>query len=183
MADINKDDLFDNLEDDDQTDQSDSEEAPAPDQDDTDSEEAQSDSDNSEKRIRDLTSKWQKAEAKARKLAQAAKSQTKDEAPEAAPRDDEFTQFMRENVRTTLFSQNPLLAEYGFEASDIAGQTPTEMKASLSKLTKRLTAMEAVAVKRAQERLGIDPDISGGMTGENLPDFASMSDEEFEKYL
>lgn len=176
-----QDDLFDNLDDDDQHDQSDDAENAddAPDDDDSD-DQSQSDSD---KRLNDLMSKWQKAEARAKK-AEAELAKTKQPTKtDDAPKEDEFTQFMRENVRSVLFGQNPILKEYGFKESDIAGQTPAEMRASLSRLTKQVNAMEARAFQRAQEQLGIDPGITGSVHGDKLPDFAAMSDEEFEKYL
>lgn len=147
--------------------------------------------DNSGKRINDLMSRAQKAEARAAKAEaalKAAKGESKDdqsdgEADSKAPVRDEFVEFARENARSTLFGSDPRLAAYGLTAEAIVGNTISEMQASLKAQKKLIDGIESAARQSVLREHGLDPEVSTGAASEKAPDFASMSQEEFEKFL
>lgn len=148
--------------------------------------------DKSEQRINDLMGKWQKEEA-ARKKAEAelaalrsgqSGAQQGEGAGDVNTGGDEFLQFARQQTRESLFNSEPRLAKYGFSADDIAGDSLTEMKASFTAHVKRINGMESLVRREILTQHGLDPEVSvsGGGT-EKGTDFATMSDEDFEKFL
>jgi hypothetical protein len=147
--------------------------------------------DNSEKRINDLMSKAQKAEARAAKAEAALKAAQSGEAPkdkdvaDAKPAEggDEFVQFARENARNTLFGSDPRLADYGLTAESIGGETVAEMRASLAAQRKLIDGIESAARNKILREHGLDPEVSTGAASEGAKDFAAMSNEEFKKFL
>lgn len=147
--------------------------------------------DNSEKRINDLMSRAQKAEARAKKAedALAAKApasgsnQGDDKADSGNRPGDDFVDFARENARTTLFNSEPRFAAYGLKAEAISGTTVKEMRASFEAQKKLIDGIESAARQKVLREHGLDPEVSTGSASEKSPDFASMSQEEFEKFL
>lgn len=148
--------------------------------------------DNSEKRINDLMSMAQKAEARAAKAEAALKAA---QSGEQAPKDkdvagakpasggDDFVEFARENARNTLFGSDPRLAEYGLTAESIGGETVAEMRASLAAQKKLIDGIESAARNKILREHGLDPEVSTGAATEGAKDFAAMSNEEFKKFL
>lgn len=135
---------------------------------------------NSEKRIRDLMSRAQKAEAEVAKLRKPA--ETKDSADggsTAKAEADELREFLRENVRQQLFEREPRLAQYGIEATAIEGTTVTEMTASFERQRKLIGAIETRARSVVLEEHGLDPDVGGG-SAEAPVDFNAMPKTEFD---
>lgn len=181
MTDEDKDldkDLDEDLED--NTDDSGSDDSAPPDD--------QKPEDNSGKRINDLMSRAQKAEARAAKaeaaLAKAAGESKGDQGGDVAGGEpNEFVQFARENARNTLFASDPRLADYGLTADAISGETVAEMRASLVAQKKLIDGIESAARNKILREHGLDPEVSTGAASEKTPDFASMSNEEFRKFL
>lgn len=144
------------------------------------------------KRIKDLMSKWQAAEARANRLqaqlAGAGAGQG-DQGGEPQGGDDaagdasEFVEFARENTRTMLFASDPRLADYGLTAEDIAGTTLAEMRASMTKHLKLIGGIEGKARNKILAEAGLDPDVATGASTEQAPSFSTMSDADFAKFL
>jgi len=139
------------------------------------------------KRVNDLMSNWQKAEARAKRaeaaLAAAAAPQGGDAQTGAADsRISEFEEFARENARTTLYNSEPRFAKYEVEAGEIAGSTIAEMRASFAKVQKRIERMESLARSAVLQEHGLDPQVVSG-AGEELPSFTTMSDKDFNEFL
>lgn len=140
------------------------------------------------KRVNDLMSKWQQAEARARKAeaALAARDGTQADEPQGDTTNDrvnEFEVFARENARQTLYGSNPLFAQAGLEVDDIAGETLAEMRASAKKHLKILQGMEGRLRNKILAEHGLDPEVATGAGTESVPSFSSMSDEEFAKFM
>lgn len=146
--------------------------------------------DNSGKRINDLMSRAQKAEARAAKAeaALAAKGEAtaptdKDDADGKSGSGDEFVDFARENARTTLFNSDPRFTAYGLTAEAITGKTIAEMRQAFAAQKKLIDGIETAARQSVLREHGLDPEVSVGSASEKAPDFTSMSQEEFEKFL
>lgn len=149
------------------------------------------DNDNSDaesKRVADLMSKWQKAEARAQK-AEAALNKTggKQTKGKKSQSDflSEFEQFAREDARQRLFNGDPRFAKYGLEADVIRGESFEEMRASAAAQAKMLDSLESRIRNEVLAEHGLEAGISGASAGResNLPDFGSMSEEDFEKFI
>lgn len=149
------------------------------------------DASNSDQRIRDLTSKWQKEEARANRAeAQLRARGGADSAGDgdkagavSDPEVEAFKAFMRDAAREQLFKSEPRLAQFGIKPESITGATPEEMRASLGAQVKLLDSLESQIRNQVLSEHGIAPAIADGGRGEKLPDFTSMSSEEFEKYV
>lgn len=139
------------------------------------------------KRIDDLMSKWQKAEAENAKLkaqlaAGTAQADGANGGEGSAEPSNEFIEFQRELVRKGIFESDPRLATYGLDATAIAGTTVAEMQASLDRQRKLIDSVETKARQKALREHGIAPDAGSGSGGAAKPvDYASMSAEDFEK--
>lgn len=142
------------------------------------------------KRVNDLMSKWQRAEAEKNRLAarlaalegQGGGSQDGDgDAGES--RLSEFEEFARENARNTLFASDPRLAAAGLTAEDIAGSTLSEMKASMAKHQKLIGGIESRMRNEILAQHGLDPDVATGAGSAETPSFSKMSDKEFAEFL
>lgn len=164
---------------------SDSSAPPSPDQ--------SGDQSNSQTRINALMSQAQKEEARANRAeaelarlkgtAPASGGKTKTDAPVSTGSDAEtWANLLRDEARNTLYNRDPRLAEYGIDKSAITGSTPEEMTASLEAQIKLVDAIETRARNKALVEHGLDPEV-GGSSGEPARDFASMSKEEFEKWV
>lgn len=153
----------------------------APPSTDNDSAEAES------KRIRDLTSLWQKAEARAKKAeaaaarAQGRGMQTKGRT--ASAEIDEFAAFAREDARLRLHRSDPRFEKYGIEPTAISGTTLEEMKASFDAQRKVVDGLESRIRNEVLREHGFDLDVGGSNTESALPDFGSMSPEDFAKFV
>lgn len=154
--------------------------------------EAQSDSADG-KRVNDLMSNWQREQARANKLERelqalraASQGNTQGQGTPGGASGaelDEFKEFARENARTTLYSSDPRLAEYGLKPEDIAGSTLAEMRASVKKHQSLIDGIETRARNRILAEHGLSPEVATGASTESTPKFSEMSDEEFDKFL
>lgn len=143
---------------------------------------------NEDKRVNDLMSNWQKAEARAKKaeaeLAAARGGQSQEPQGDAGnDRVTEFEEFARENARITLFNSEPLLAQAGLEAGDLAGTTLAEMRASLKKHLKVVSGMESRLRNKVLQEHGLDPEVATGAGTEKTPSFSTMTEKEFNDYM
>lgn len=143
------------------------------------------------KRINDLTSKWQKEQARAEKAEKALaalkggnpSTPQSGNASDTSADADEFVNFAREQSRETLFKSDPRLAEAGMSADDIAGNTLSEMKASFAKQVKLVSGFESRLRSRVLREHGLDADLGGTSASEKTPDFARMTDKEFDAFM
>lgn len=133
-----------------------------------------------DKRINDLMSKWQRAEADNQKLRrQLAAQQAQGNArPPADAPGNEWITFMRQTARDQIFASEPRLARYGFEPDAISGETPAEMQAALTNLRNLIDRIETDASNRALKRAGLTPSAKGS-TAERGPEIPE-DDEAFE---
>lgn len=138
------------------------------------------------KRVNDLTSKWQKAEARAKK-AEAALAKSKPEsdagaAPAVAPEVSEWIEAQREFARERALNSDPRLAEYGLTADDIAGDTPAEVKASVKRQIDLINSIETKVRQRLLIEHGLSPEVPGGGRTERL-DIDGMSEKDFDQLV
>lgn len=141
------------------------------------------------KRINDLMSKWQAAEAKATRLeTELARNKTqgggRNGGGSPAPKPgDEWIEFQRQMVREQLYNSEPRFKAYGIEPDAISGQTPQEMKAAFDRQRGLVEKIETAARNAVLQEHGLVPElIAGTAEAEDLPDFARMSSKEFEEY-
>lgn len=141
------------------------------------------------KRINDLMSKWQSAEAKATRL-DAELARLKAQAPgprnggdrQAKPA-DEWADFHRSMVRDQLYASEPRFARYGIESTSIEGSTPAEMQASFARHKALVEKIETAARNQILSEHGLVPDLNSAPERGEPVDFARMSSKEFEEYL
>jgi hypothetical protein len=137
-----------------------------------------------DKRINDLMSKWQAAEAKAKRLEAAQKGGDAGDdnppAPEAAPApvDEGLNEILRDAAREALFKSDPRLERFGFKADVITGSTAAEMRESLARQRALLDAVEGKVRNEVLAEHGLTNDAAGGGS-EKPTDFASMKREDF----
>lgn len=146
------------------------------------------DNDNSEaesKRIADLMSKWQRAEARAKKAEAALtkRSGTQTKGRTASAEIDEFAAFAREDARLRLHRSDPRFEKYGIEPTAISGNTLEEMKASFDAQRKVVDGLESRIRNEVLREHGFDLDVGGSNSESALPDFGSMSPEDFAKFV
>lgn len=140
------------------------------------------------KRVNDLMSKWQSAQAEnARLKAQLAASGKGpgEDAQESGTNDriNEFEEFARDNARITLFNSDPRLAQNDLKPEDITGSTLAEMRASFSKHQKLIAGMEGRMRNRILAEHGLDPDVATGASTEAVPSFSKMTDKQFADFM
>lgn len=131
------------------------------------------------KRINDLMSKWQKADAENKRLQRqiAQQSQAQETTQGGAP-GSEWVDFMRQTARDQIYASEPRLARYGFEPDAIGGGTPAEMQAALTNLRSLIDRIETDASNRTLKRAGLTPDVKGSRA-ERAPEIPE-DDEAFE---
>lgn len=143
------------------------------------------------KRISDLMSNWQKAEARATKAETAlaardggAAAQGDDQQGDATnARISEYEEFARANARSTLFGSDPQLAEAGLVVDDIAGSTLAEMRASMQKHQQVIGGIEGRLRNKILSEHGLDPEVATGQGTEKPVSFSTMTDKQFNDYL
>jgi hypothetical protein len=141
---------------------------------------------NESKRINDLTSKWQKAEARAKKAEEALKAKGGGaDAGQGTELPEEVRRWMdsaKDAAKERWFNSDKRFADYGLEVGLIDGADPSEMQAKAKTLSGLIDAIESKAREAVMREHGITPEFSGGQPTQKH-DFASMSDEEFAKFL
>ena len=140
-----------------------------------------------------LMSKWQAAEARAKKAEAALAAASKKaagpgdgagQAPAGLP--PEMTaaiEELREGTRRGVYASNPIFAKHQIDPALITGSTHAEMTASAAQLSTMLEAIESRAANEALASHGLVPAATGGVAAKKLGDIASMSREEFEKLV
>lgn len=132
------------------------------------------------KRVNDLMSKWQRAEAQNEKLqkrldALEAKGTTKSDAP------NDWVEVVRSTARDQIYGSDPRLKTYGIKPEAIDGNTPAEMRASFEGLKSLVDRIETDASNAALKKAGLTASQTGG-TAEKVRDVPD-SDEDFEKLV
>ena len=181
--DDNLDDTFADTDDSDSTDNGsgDADDAPAP-----RSDGGSADSpDPKDARIAALMSRAQKAEAALAKAQKgkdtsAVDGQTNDQTDNGGGNGvDEMAKYWAEKTREDIFARQGL--DKYFDSPDvIEGNSLEEIRASAERLKKVADRAMSTARQEAFARAGIDPDLGGGTPGKPT-DWASLSDEEFDK--
>ena len=139
-----------------------------------------------DKRINDLMSKWQSAEARATAAeAKVAAPKDGDAGDDSAPAssekpvaDEGFAEILRDAARDALFASDPRLKRFGFKPDVIAGTTAAEMRESMAKQVAILDAVEGKVRNEVLAEHGLTNDAAGGGS-EKPQNFAEMSSEDF----
>ncbi len=140
-----------------------------------------------DKRISDLQSKADKAEARANK-AEAALAKTVSrgdgEAPkvQSDPEREALMSELRDASLDAVFAEFAELKDYGVDRSLIEGRTRAEMREAATALVGLVKSVETKARNRVLKEHGIKAEPAGA-TRQPPKDFASMSNEDFEKEL
>jgi len=139
-----------------------------------------------DKRIRDLQSRADAAEARANKAEQALqKALSRGEDKGSGPKDPEreaLLSELREASLDAVFGENPELKAYGIDRSLIEGRTRAEMRESASALVTLIKAVETKAKNKALAEHGIKPEPAGSSRSQPK-NYAEMSDEDIEKEI
>lgn len=130
-----------------------------------------------DKRVNDLMSKWQKAEARARK-AEAALVGGSDTASAGDP----WVAAARDLVIDQVYGSDPRYGKYGIQRDFFAGGDPSMIKAASKELSALLDGIEASAVEKARAEVGYVPELGGGPVREKV-DFDAMTSEQFEALI
>lgn len=146
------------------------------------------------KRINDLMSRAQKAEARADKAekaleASAAKDQgqrSEGQAPakdgDADPTREEWISAQREFLRERALNSDARFEEYGIGLDDLTGDTPAEIKASVKRFQTLIDAVETKARTRLLQEYGLNPEIAGQAMDPKV-DIDGMSESDFNKLV
>lgn len=144
------------------------------------------DGDKGADRVNDLMSKWQRAEARAKRaekaLAATKQGGDRDAGDDMPPAVRQWVDAAREQAREQFHATDPRLAEYGIPSSSITGTTPDEMRASLKTYSNLIDGIETKVRRRLMTEHGLVAEQVGSSPQQDL-DFASMSDAEFEKHV
>lgn len=142
-----------------------------------------------QKRINDLTSKWQAAEAKANALEAEKKAAGPGGVTPTAPKPAEqsaeaqaWFELAKENAIDAIYASDPRFKAYGIEKAQLAGRTPAEVQANADKLRKVIAGVESKVRNATLKEHGFAPEL-GGETRGTPKDYATMSTEEFEKVV
>lgn len=145
--------------------------------------ESKKQTDKSAKRIRDLQSAKDKAEAELKRLKrELASGKDRREKRELDPEVQQWMEVAKDTTRQRLFEADPRLKDSGLTAAAITGDTPDEMRRSARALTKMLDKVETRTRNRLLQEHGIEPSQSDAGRPP-ARDYASMSKEEFERIV
>lgn len=137
-----------------------------------------------DKRIKDLQSKADKAEARANKLeAQLQKALGSGEGSEGSkdPERDALLSELRESSLDAVYAEFAELKDYAIDRSLIEGKTRAEMRESATALVGLIKSVATKARNKALKDAGVNAEPAGS-TRTPPVDYASMSLEEFEKH-
>lgn len=137
-----------------------------------------------EKRISDLQSRADKAEARANKLEKllAKRDDEGDAGGSKDPERNALLSELREAGLDSIYSQFTELTQYGIDRTLIEGATRAELRASAASLVALIKNIETKARNATLREFGLKADPSG--TSRKPPrDYSQLSDEEFEKEL
>lgn len=138
-----------------------------------------------DKRVDDLMSKWQAAEARASKAEKALKARSAGEGNAAGANDPAVQALiadLRESNLDAVYASFPELSEFGIERSLIEGANRTEMRENAESLVALIKNVSTKARNKALADAGVDAELSGASRKPPV-DFGQMSDEDFVKLL
>lgn len=138
--------------------------------------------DGEEKRVNDLMSKWQQAEARAEKLERRLAALESSNAAGPQEGSEQWIRLMQDQARDQVFRSDPRLEKYGLGPSDIEGDTPEQMRSSAKRWGEIMGRIETDATNAALKKHGLSADVKGGSNAK-LPDFGKMSDEDFDALI
>ena len=141
-----------------------------------------------DKRLRDLQSRADKAEAKANKLqkqleqVQSGASAQSESDPSVPPEVRMWLDAAQDRLRDQLYAGDARFAEFGFPASLIQGKTPVAMRESAKELSGLMDTLETKVRDKVLREHGIQP---VPMAGERTrgKSVEKMSTEEFKQYV
>lgn len=144
----------------------------------------------SDKRVTDLQSKADQETARANKLqkqldaiAAATKEPGSDGGNEANPSNASVDPAIIDMARMFAYQQNPRLADYGVEMSDISGSTPSEVAKNAAELVARFEKIETIARNKVLAEQGLAPEITSSGTPSVKRNFETMPKEDFDKFV
>ena len=136
-----------------------------------------------DKRIRDLQSKADAAEARANKAEAALKARKQGESVEGSdPVNKALMAELREASLDAVYGEFPQLRDYGIDRSLIEGTTRAELRENASSLVGLIKNVETKVRNKVLADNGIAAPASGTRVSKPV-DYATMSDEEFTKLL
>ena len=133
------------------------------------------------KRVNDLMSKWQKAEARNKKLEERLNALESKGTEGTADDPNQWVKVMKQTARDSIYASDPRLARYGIEPDAISGDTPAEMQASLTQVKNLIDRIETDSSNRTLKKAGLTASNKGSASvkGPEIPE----SDEDFEKLV
>ena len=137
-----------------------------------------------DKRVTDLQSKADKAEARANKAEAAlAKALTSGEGSEGSkdPERAALLEELRETSLDAVYGEFEQLRQYGIDRALIEGKTRAEMRESATSLVGLIKSVVTKARNQALKEAGVTAEPAGS-TRTPPKDFGAMSAEEFEKF-
>lgn len=141
----------------------------------------------SDKRISDLQSAKDKETARANKLQKqldAIAAATKEPDAEAGkpPEGGNVADAqILDMARMFAFQQNPKLSEYGIQASDLNGSSPSDIAKAATELVARFEKFETQARNKILADQGLAPEVDAGSPPSQPRDYSSMPKEDFDK--
>ncbi len=141
----------------------------------------------SDKRYNDLMSKWQKAEARAKKLEDTlrAKDGSAQTSQSTVPVDPKLKAWLDEavaDVAERAYRSDPRFEQYGISASEFRGDSPEEIRGKVKQTRELIDKMETRIRNEILSEHGLAPEVSS--TRISPPkSFAQMSSKEFNDYL
>ena len=143
----------------------------------------------SDKRYNDLMSKWQKAEARAKKLEEAIKGKengTQAPANGLSIKDDpKLKAWLDEaaaDVAERAYRSDPRFEQYGISASEFRGESPEQIRAKVKQTRDLIDKMETRIRNELLAEHGLSPDV-GSTRPAPTKSFDQMSSKEFADYM
>lgn len=143
----------------------------------------------SDKRYNDLMSKWQKAEARAKKLQSVidgkdSGTQTSG-APASVKDDPKLKAWLDEaaaDVAERAYRSDPRFEQYGISASEFRGESPDEIRNKVKQTRDLIEKMETRIRNAVLSEHGLSPEVGSTRSAPQKP-FDQMSSKEFNDYL
>lgn len=143
----------------------------------------------SDKRYNDLMSKWQKAEARAKKLEEAIKGKdgsAQTPANGLSIKDDpKLKAWLDEaaaDVAERAYRSDPRFEQYGISASEFRGESPEQIRAKVKQTRDLIDKMETRIRNELLAEHGLSPDV-GSTRPAPAKSFDQMSSKEFNDYM
>ena len=143
----------------------------------------------SDKRYNDLMSKWQKAEARAKKLEEAIKGKESGAQTPAngfSIKDDpKLKAWLDEaaaDVAERAYRSDPRFEQYGISASEFRGESPEQIRAKVKQTRELIDKMETRIRNELLAEHGLSPDV-GSTRPAPTKSFDQMSSKEFNDYM